>query len=439
MLRFNFRKINCLCLVLSVIYGQTVEIKYLDDVSFPGISFYLIIGFCVLGILLEQRLHSPKRFLQSFSVMMVYLLLYALATQYSLRVFFKNYVFMVLIFFAYCYMLIGNNDFHIVLDAFVEVILFICCITVFFWLFGSVLGIIRGRAMTYTWAGNTYRTYNYYYLYFENPIQNQNLLGMTIPRNCGIFTEAPAYSGFLLYAVGIELFARKTVNKRRLIILLITILTVQSTKAYVVLIFLFGVMYLTKEVKNRSRGYMILRLAAGLLVIAGAAFALWHILEDKSETYSFIARVNHFNAGLRTWLDNPLFGAGYTNREAYVGNQEEGVGYGHASMGLTILLAYGGVYLLAFYLGAYFYALRNPAVQENKKKFNFFALMLLMNLFISNSAFGGPYKFMIAAGYAAGVQPNAVSLISMRTQRKQKQKKRIVRETGARERVGESW
>ena len=404
-MKISLRKLNCICLIISIILGMTVEIKYLDAISFPGkLASYLITIFCIVGIFLEWRLRSPKKFVRCFLFLTVYLLLYIVATRYAVESYLRTFAFFILLFFVYCYFLIGNNNFHVLMDSFVQVVLVICCATVFFWFFGSVLGLIPPKTETYTWAHRTSTTYNYFYLYFENPGQNQHLLGMTLPRNCGIFTEAPAYSGILLYAIGIELFAKDTINRKRLVILLLAVLTVQSTKAFVILIILFGLQFMTKEVKNRSRVYLVFRSIAIAVMVAAVCFALSYILEDKSTTGSYAARMNHLTSGIRTWLQHPLFGAGFRNAEAYIENQESGYGYKGASMGLTLLLAYGGLYLLAFYVFAYFYALRHPAIQKSKKGYNYFALILLMNLFFSNSAFGYPYKFMISAAYAAGAQ-----------------------------------
>ena len=342
--------------------------------------------------------------MRAFLVILAYLLFYAIATRYHVMDYIKAFVLYILVFFLYCYMLMGNGKFRTLLDAYTDVLIVIGFTTVFFWLFGSVLGIIPYKTMTYHWTGNVRRTYNYFYLYFENPLQNQKLLGTVFPRNCGIFTEAPAYSGVLLYAIGIELYSRETVNKRRLIPLLITVLTVQSTKGYIILIVLFGIHYLTKEVKGRSRFYKIIRMLVSVLLIAALCFGVWYILEDKSSTRSYSARINHLMSGIRTWLQNPLFGAGFKNKNVLVENQEEGSGYGGTSMGLTILLAYGGLYLFGFYIYSYFYALRNPTIQKNRKNYNFYVLLALMNLFVSNSGFGYPYLFMISAAYAAGAQ-----------------------------------
>ena len=278
-------------------------------------------------------------------------------------------------------------------------------ISLFFWLFGSVLRVLPGRVeTTYSFAKWQHlKTYTYYYLYFENPIQNQKLLGIDIPRNCGIFTEAPAYSGLLLYAYGIHVFGPKEMDKKKVLLLLITILSTQSTKALIILIMVFGIRFMFEGNENHSKVYVFIKTLVSILMIVVSIAVIESIMSDKMiANDSFIARVNHLNGGLKTWLQNPFFGAGFENDNAFFSNLNSGAGENGMSMGLTVLLAYGGIYLTLFYIFAIFVATKNRSVKGNLKNYCFFVLMLLVNLFISNSAFGYPYLFFVASGYAAG-------------------------------------
>ena len=404
-LRISLRKLNCICFVMAIIFAMTVEIKYLDAFSFPSrLDIILVLLFSVTGIMIELHGKIQRTALKVLLLIAFYLLIYGVATFNTVVNFVLNFFIFFIIFFLYAYFLQVNDGFFDLLDVFVSIVTLIGCITVFFWLFGSVLNILPGRRMmTLSWAGRNYKVYSYYFLYFENPFQNiEKLLGSTLTRNCGIFTEAPAYSGLLLLAIGIELFAKDKINKKTLIPLLITILTVQSTKGFVVLIVLLTINYVTKESVGRSRTVQVFRLLFSIIIIVGSCFALWYIIDDKSGTYSYAARMNHLVSGIRTWLQNPLFGVGFGNKNALVENQENTAGYGHLSMGIVVLLAYGGLYMLAFYAFAFFFALKNPKIQNRKRGYLMYSLLLLLDLFISNSAFRKHYLFMIAAAYAAG-------------------------------------
>lgn len=407
-MRISLRKLNCILLVLAILLCMTVEIRFLDAflIQTKPIKVVVIV-LCLTGIMIEIGFKKEKISMQAPILIAAYLIFYAIGSRYNIVAYLEAFLLLFTFFFLYNYFLIKNNGFLDFLNIFTDILIVIGCITVFFWLFGSVLDLLPGRTqMTYTWANETHITYTYYLLYFENPIQNVKLLGISLPRNCGIFTEAPAYSGIILYGIGIELFARDKIQMKRLIPLLITVLTIQSTKAFIILIMLFTLLYFQNVVKGRNHSYKILHSLIFIALIVIASFAILYIITDKASTSSYLARMNHLASGLKTWLQNPVFGAGFRNKEALMGNQDMDYGYGRASMGLTILLAYGGLYLFLFYVFAYFYAQRYPNVKNRRTDYKYFSFIILMNLFVSNSAFTLPYLFMIAAAYAAGAVGN---------------------------------
>ena len=69
-------------------------------------------------------------------------------------------------------------------------------------------------------------------------------------------------------------------------------------------------------------------------------------------------------------------------------------------MGLTVLMAYGGLWLLAIYIGALVVSFRNSYFRAHRKTWFLIVIVLGYNLFISNAAFTDPYIFMVAAAYA---------------------------------------
>ncbi len=402
-MKISLRKINCILLVFAMILGGTIEIKYLDGVSFPtSIIPWLPIVFSVIGIILESKAKISVRAGQFLFVFAAYLLIYILVKRFNISSYLKRFFVVLLLFYIYSHMLIKSGKFQTFLDTYENVFIIIGLITLFFWIFGSILNILPGRMDTsYSFGNYTGRGYTYFYLYFENFRQNQKLLGVTFPRNCGIYCEAPAYSGMLLYAVGIELFSHETINRKKLIALLATVISTQSTKALVILIIVFGLRYITKNGSMKTKPF---RFVFSIILIVVASALIWYVLEDKSTAnYSFASRINHLKAGFNTWLSNPLFGVGYRNVSAVIDNESEGVGYGGLSMGITVLLAQGGLYLFAMYFAAPFVAARSRAISRNIRNYVLFIVIVTVNLFVSNSAFTYPYLFMVAAAFAAGV------------------------------------
>ncbi len=286
------------------------------------------------------------------------------------------------------------------LKSFENIILIISAVTLFFWLFGSVLDILPGRQeIVYYWAQNYKIGYTYYHIYFENLAQNQDLFGLTIPRNCGIFTEVPAFSGFLLYALLIELFAHRKPNKVRTLLLLSTILSTQSTKAYTIVLILFLVLFLYPHLEKTKARVKLSTLCILVPVVIAVYNVIEYIIVDKSTTGSFAVRVSDVVASLSVWLRSPIFGVGYGNNSAVaafniVQKSNEGL-----SMGLTVLLAQGGLFLMALYLFAFFLPFKySVIVRDNKKGFICTLVVLLLNLLISNSWTSIPYIFIICSG-----------------------------------------
>ncbi len=406
-MKIKLRNAVSVLLILSIIMCGAVEIKYLSNLNISsGIFRLAVIVLCALGIALEYRGSLSRRAFYGFLIIAIYLLLFIVIRRYNIVSYFASFYSVILSFFLYAYFLHKRGGLLSFFEIYENIMILIGLITVFFWLFGSVLDVLPGRTNTYyTFSGYSGSGYTYYYLYFENFKQNQVLLGITLPRNCGIYCEAPAFSGMLLYAISIELFSPKKKNWKKVGALLLVIATTQSTKALIALIAAFGLMYITKESKGKSKANRVFRIIASILLIVVLVSAAFYIMEDKATANnSYNARLNHLMAGFQTWIKSPIFGSGYKNVSAIIDNEAEGAGYGGLSMGLTVLLAQGGLYLFAFYLVAAFFAARNSFVKQHMRNYLIFIVVITINLFISNSAFSYPYLFMVSTAYALGIE-----------------------------------
>ena len=291
------------------------------------------------------------------------------------------------------------------LGAYSNVMLTIAVISLVFWLFGSVLNIMPGRKeATYFWADQYRPSYTYYYLYFENPVQNR---GEPISRNLGLFPEAPGYASFLTYGMLIDAVRRNDLvntkairkNTHRLIIWFITLLSTGSSKGIIIVLEVLALKFLFKK-SNRPWKQVLKSIACIILFFAVSAASIY-VIEGKLSTGSGSIRIDDLQAGLNTWKQHPLFGAGYMNGDAIRANwkllrDNEGL-----SMGLAILLGYGGLFFLMFYLGAAVSAYRGDYFCYRKKEWILVFAVLFTNLFISNGAFELIWIFLIAASYAS--------------------------------------
>lgn len=311
---------------------------------------YLLIGIiAVLGNKIKKGdiLYS--------GIVVVYLLFYLAVTSfYNYKNFLLGFVLVTFCSYFLCANLVRRNQIKVLALAYCNVMYFFAVISLICWLFGSVLGVLPGRILThYNWANTTYNTYTYFFLYFENPVQAVNMFGHLLIRNTGIFTEAPGYASALTLALGIELFwpeFRK--NKRYKWIIIVTLLTTLSTKGFIVLgiLLVISIVNYIKEKGNRNKGLKFIGFVLFVLISIGVVYIIRIIMYDKMSTQSYGIRYDDLISCIKTWITHPFFGVGYGNVSSVLENS--GIVYRKVqsiSMGLLVVLAEGGLYLLAFY------------------------------------------------------------------------------------------
>jgi hypothetical protein len=398
----NKWKIQSYITILLLLLNSQLMLKTI--IILPN-YFYktLLIGWCLVCFFTNKKIQGAKNFIIILLLISICLSVYIVGSRYNLGDAVRDLLFVSIIFYAYSYSLIKRNKFDIFCESYSDIMQIICLVSLFFWLFGSVLNLLPYKSITYSWLKGVYNSKTYLYLYFENAIQNQKIFGMYIPHNCGIFVEATIYSNFLIYAIGIEWFKNRGINKNRLIFLVITLISTFSTKALVVLIATFTIKYVFDNRKNKRPIIRLIKFALSLLLIFIAAFSIYQIIIDKSTTASYAVRMDDLRAALITWKNHLIFGSGYGNDESIIANtttpwlREEVTG---VTMGVTVLLAEGGIVLFSYYILAVYLAYNSPIIQKKKMDFIFFAVMIFINLLSSNAAFSMPILFMISSCYA---------------------------------------
>lgn len=263
--------------------------------------------------------------------------------------------------FVFLFMLYTERgEMYRFLEKYVNVVTFIAGISLFFWLFGSQMGIIQPTNYIYaSWGGN----YNYpiwFGVYTQR--QEENFLGIILVRNQGIFCEAPMYNFILIVALAYELFLRNHVEDKngvsrlnilrndrnvskdggnhfyskadgafsvasnssiiikqqmqrkrvvtfRLILLIVTILTTLTTTGMILLIMAFVLRYMF----TKSRDYILRSIKPLLIVlvcIAGLYMAI-QIFLQKSSSFSWKIHFDDLRAGFLAFLSSPLTGTGF--------------------------------------------------------------------------------------------------------------------------------
>ena len=143
-------------------------------------------------------------------------------------------------------------------------------------------------------------------------------------RNYGPFTEPSRFQAFIWLALVFELFNYKKdtcINKKRILIYVLTIISTFSATSYIAVGFVF-VAYITSNKSSLSFGgrtiLLIILSAIVILLVnfsSGVNIAITKFqLGEESE--SFAVRVNSIIGGIRVALNNPIFGTGFGNYQS---------------------------------------------------------------------------------------------------------------------------
>lgn len=361
---------------------------------------------CICGILSYGRF-IPKKCIYVACVFCIYFGVYCLGTGYKSEVFLIYYAGVFIIFFMYLYQVNRNNDLEKFIKVFTNIVTVIAILSLFFWLFGSVLNVLPGRVMLeYNWANRTYTTYTYYGLYFENPIQSEQILfGKRSIRNSGVYAEVPGFAEILLYALTIELLTKQK-TKWRFLVLFTALLSTSSTKGLLTFVIISVVNYIMKR-EYKQKIYRVIKLLISIFLIVSGVFACIYILQDKSQTGSFGVRMDDIRAAIIAWKNSPFFGVGYNNMQEIAKYFQVSRSSDGLSMGLTALLAQGGLYLIGLYVIAMICAIRS--VPKYRYEIFIFCIMIIINLFISNSAFSFLMIAMLAVAFSTFVSKRTLN------------------------------
>jgi hypothetical protein len=304
---------------------------------------------------------------------------------------------------------IKSKKLNYLFEAYANVIFIIAFVSLFFWLFGTVLNVLPGeKSVYYYWASRYFSSTTYGYIYFKNPAQYTTIGGITIIRNVGIWTEAPAYSSRLFYGLIIELLKEKK-NKLHITVLILALISTLSTKSYIVLLEIALIYYLYFS-KTKGKGGNKAKYIGIFILILIVAAAAYQILVDKSSTTAYEHRMESALAGLNSWLDNIFFGVGYSNTAEILTYLESDRVSNGISMGLTTMLGQVGLYLSCFVLYPYFALLKYLKKTKYFKSYILIAVVSFTDLIISNIYSGYMYMAMVAVGYSIIILKNSHKL-----------------------------
>lgn len=397
-IRYQLQTISFYLIVFGILMSDTVMWKYLEFCPFADVGFVRItMVFCGISYLLGG-IRVNRKLVRFGLVAAVFLAVYIVETQYDVLAYLSNYYCLFLCMLVFCFGLIETGRFRDFLKAYSNVIVILALSSLIIWSLGSCLDLLPGKIPArYIWASRNRLCYNYYNIYFEVLTQELNINGVYVVRNTGVFTEAPGFATVLIYALGIELYAfRENRNYRRIGLLALTLITTISTKGLLALVLIL-VMELFVTNWERVKQHPIV----SICVVEACNLAVAGMLFLKSDSYSWKLRVDDVFAALKTWKDHILFGVGYRNIDEIMPYTKITRTSGGITMGITVLLAEGGIWLASAYVGAAVCALKSRILKPHRKEVIMFGILLMVEFAISNVAFSVPVVTCLGAAFAS--------------------------------------
>lgn len=224
--------------------------------------------------------------------------------------------------------------------SFINIAVLISVISLVFYVFGTLCHLIPSTGyVNFEWGSN-YRVISYFNLYYE--IQWVDWIGFALKRNTACFVEGPMFCLVLIFSL---LFYYRFANdvhipKWKQITLILAVISTFSVSG---LLFIILIGFITL-LQKRNWKALTLIFGVPIILIVGIFFYL-----KKASTGSFSYRMDDYVAGLKTWLDYPIFGSGFNNFDALISNMSRSNMTGFSNSVFAIL-GQGGIVLFALYI-----------------------------------------------------------------------------------------
>lgn len=339
-------------------YSNAQDINYpLTQITAILIAVLLLMNFSKYGMK-RSTLNRWARYFIPFYLLAMFLLFNSVPSEHAFTFVAKMlivYPALVFLFMLYA----ERDEMFRLLEKYVSIVTIIAGISLFFWIYGTQLGIIPPSNYIHAYWGEDYN----YPIWFGVYTQRQTFYdNVSLFRNQGIFCEAPMFCFVLIVAVAYEIFLKTQVRNKsevsqysfiesnrnvikredhdsisstawdfhiavksstftmrkqqrarfitlRMILLIVATLSTMSTTGIILLIMAFVFRYFL----TTPRDYLLKRMKPLLIVffsIVGVYLAI-QIFLKKSTSYSWRSRFDELRAGFLTFLSSPLWGTGF--------------------------------------------------------------------------------------------------------------------------------
>ncbi len=363
---------------LGLVIGTNTVFSHNLSYNFPSKLFFLVTLLLLVSyIIFNKKIILRKKTLLHMFLYLGFLGIYCLfgGIDHGHEKDFILTFLLILPILLFFYSTVNKEFIYEILEKFVYIVLLLSFASIIVYLLGPVLNIIKPTdSLILTWEEYPKRIYTYYNLLFN--IQKTSFFNINVIRNTGIFVEAPMYSAVLTVSYAINNFV---LNKEKgflinLILLLTTVTTFSTTG-----IVLFAIIYILKiKDKNPSNSFTKkLKDIAFIILLIIILFLSISVINDKVGSASYNIRMDDYMASMKAWLEKPLFGHGFGNKESIIkymrGNRYEGT-----SNAIGIVLAQGGIWLTTLLLSAPLISTITYSNYSKKKELAYFAIVVTL-------------------------------------------------------------
>ncbi|MDE6035223.1 MAG: hypothetical protein K2G36_04855 [Ruminococcus sp.] len=337
----------------------------------------IILISCILPILSNPKKLSMPKFIRCLFVAGM-ASVFAVTTNTNRTVYMK-YALVIIIAGIVYFSVIDNPE--KIWNLYTDVVVCICIMSLIFYVFGSILHIIKPTGVfVFSWGDNVgMRCSSYFNIYFEP--QRLDFFGFkNIVRNSAFFPEATMFSFVISIALGHELLVNPAPDKRKCIILTVTALSTTATLGMMTAVMVYVFRYIARIMGEKKISLKNI----GILCLAGAGILLVKkILDYKTTTDrgegSMEVRMDHVVACLKAFSHNPAFGVGYNNLNGVLryAQYKQGI-----SVGLLYTVACGGIVMLIVYMyPLMYYTITN----YRHKNYNhmFYGILIFILIFVN--------------------------------------------------------
>ena len=334
----------------------------------------LIVAICVRN---NGKVVMSKKQLMSIFLLGGYLLCYLMMSGYSL---FSNFqrIAIVLLLLIYSALEEKRDGIQELLCKYKNIVFVVAIGSFILWLMGVVLKLGIPYSVIYTsWSGTDKLRMIESYYGICNLIGTVDILGMTIPKNAAIFTEAPMASFNFCIALMTELFLEKKSSKVKISVFVMAIVSTFSSTGLTFLIMLLVLKYSAQKQRDNIR-VIIKCFILPIMSVVGILLAM-EMFNAKMTVNSGVIRLDDFVVCFQAWKTKKLLGAGVGNDQYlihFMGNWRA------FNQGLSNspgqILAHGGIWITAVYVWAIFYSLYKMLKEKNNKNLIYFILFLYL-------------------------------------------------------------